>query len=494
MSDVNKLSKLGDFLNKLNKEYHNNKNKSLTEIIQSFSQLTSEYNELNELNKSQIDNNYSSRNYTECSAIEQEEFFSDQLQFIETLVINSIYDKVGIIWNWGDIYNLMKDPTYKSVEKIQRKVIYSASSNQRPIGDMSYNTWNGLQIIDIDIKDAELAFNIKQMLFNELNKYHWFLGCCISASGKSCHVWTKITPISIDTDSRKTEYICNFRHKYSYIYIVLMKYASKFGYTKEDVFRYMDMAMCKPQQGIFISSDSNALINTNFIDLRLDVNFETALNTGVTSINWISHPDLKDIFHKLEWFQNDTSIDNQVEISNISGINDRDKNKSKGKKHYKHNQRWQLANTLTSIYGQDKALQIMYEICDGTPRRELQGDVKTAAIHNKPISTWAIKELNNNHGFKLKIKSDELYEKDMKKIEAEIANNAALDPTRILNDNSSTIYLTMNHNQYLSDIKDKIIANLAHITLLEAGAGYGKTEMIKSLKAKTLLILPFLDI
>jgi hypothetical protein len=72
---------------------------------------------------------------------------------------------------------------------------------------MSYNIWNGLQIIDIDIKNAELAKNIKQFLFDDLKQYHWFLGCCISASGKSCHVWTKITPISIDTNSRRIEYI-----------------------------------------------------------------------------------------------------------------------------------------------------------------------------------------------------------------------------------------------------------------------------------------------
>ena len=39
--------------------------------------------------------------------------------------------------------------------------------------------------------------------------------------------------------------------------------------------------------------------------------------------------------------------------------------------------------------------------------------------------------------------------------------------------------------------KDDILANLSNITLLEAGAGYGKTEMIKSLKDRTLLILPF---
>ena len=482
-------NKLGNYLKKLNDQY-NSKDKSLTEILKSFSQISSEYNELNEV-KNQIGTQYSSNNYSECTPDEQEEFFSDQLQFIETLVVNSIYEKSGILWNWGDIYNLMKDPTYKGVEKIKRKVVYSSSSNQRPIGDMSYNIWNGLQIIDIDIKNEELARNIKQFLFEDLKQYHWFLGCCISASGKSCHVWTKITPISIDLNSRRIEYICNFRHKYSYVYIVLMKHSKTYGYTKEDILTYMDMAMCKPQQGIFIAADDKALLNTNFKDLRLDVNFESAFQSGVTSIDWISHPDLKDIFHKLEWF-NLTNTTEDVEVTNISGINDRDISKSKGKKHYKHAQRWQLANTLTSIYGEEKALQIMIEICDGTSRRELAGDVRTAAIHDKPISIWAVKELNKNHGFKLTVKSDNsVTESQVTEAELQKANIAGIDPTKILNETSTSIILNMKYNQYLSDLKDEIIANLSHITLLEAGAGYGKTEMIKSLKAKTLLILPF---
>ena len=493
MSEKIFSNSLGNYLNKINNEY-SSKNKSVTDILKSFSQISNEYNEFNEV-KQNNDKKYTSNNYIECSIDEQEEFFSDQLQFIETLVINSIYEKSGIIWNWGDIYKLMKDPTYKNTEKANRKVVYPVSSNQRPIGDNSYNMWNGLQIIDIDIKNEELAIQIKQTLFNELSQYHWFLGCCISASGKSCHVWTKITPISIDLNSRRIEYVCNFRHKYSYIYIVLMKYTKQFGYTKEDIFKFLDMAMCKPQQGIFIASDNNALLNTNFIDLRLDVNFESAFHSGVTSIDWISHPDLKDIFHKLEWFNNDGSSEENVEVTNISGINDRDISKSLGKKHYKHNQRWQIANTLTSIYGQEKALQIMIDICDGTPRRELAGDVKTASIHNKPISIWAIKELNKNHGFKLKIKTENVYKDEIDKlgeeVQKEIEDNTLLDPTKILNDHSSQVVLTIKNNQYLSDIKDEIIANLSHITLLEAGAGYGKTEMIKSLKAKTLLILPF---
>ena len=485
-------NKLGNYLKKINDIYSNKEKSSITDILTSFSQITPDYNELNEVTTNNIEQNYSSFNYNECTEDEQDDFFSDQLQFIETLVINSIYEKSGIIWNWGDIYNLMKDPTYQNTEKIKRKVIYSSTSNQRPIGDMSYNVWNGLQIIDIDIKNAELAKNLKQIIFNELKQYHWFLGCCISASGKSCHVWTKITPISIETNARRIEYICNFRHKYSYVYIVLMKYSKKFGYTKDDIMQYIDMAMCKPQQGIFISSDNNPLLNTHFKDLRLDVNFESAFHSGVTSIDWISHPDLKDIFHKLEWFNNETTENENIEITNISGINDRDISKSYGRKHYKHAQRWQLANTLTSIYGEDKALQIMLDICEGTPKSELRGDIKTAAIHNKPISIWAVKELNKNHGFNLKVKSDNLFNDEIKKLEEEIKDtNISLDPTRILNDHTSSKILHMKSNQYLSDLKDEIIANLSHITLLEAGAGYGKTEMIKSLKAKTLLILPF---
>ena len=113
---------LGNYLNKINNEYNNKDNKSITDILKSFSQISNEFNEFNENELNNNNNNvYSSVNYNECSDIEQEEFFSDQLQFIETLVTNNIYDKQGIIWNWGDIYNLMKDPTYKNTEKIKRK-------------------------------------------------------------------------------------------------------------------------------------------------------------------------------------------------------------------------------------------------------------------------------------------------------------------------------------------------------------------------------------
>ena len=151
---------------------------------------------------------------------------------------------------------------------------------------------------------------------------------------------------------------------------------------------------------------------------------------------------------------------------------DRDQSKSR-RRHYKHTQRWQLANTLTSLYGYDKALELMYEICDGTSERELRGDVKTASIHQKPISIWAVKELNKWHGFKIKLAGAEDPNAAATKSEAEKKTQTD-SPTNVLNSRNDFIQLHIKSNQYLGDIKEDIISNLSNITLLEAGAGYGK--------------------
>lgn len=475
---------LGAYLKKINSSLDNSK--SMTEVFDTFRCMSKEYQEFSNLNNSK---NISEYDYLKASKEEQESLLAE-LSSVECLVTNSIYEKRGFIRNWKYIFDLLLDDFYAKTEKTNRKVVFSAESNDRPVGDNSYLTWNGMQIIDLDIKDKIIANKLKIAIFDNLKKYHWFLGVCTSASGKGLHVWTKISPISVNLSNRKIEYLCNFRHKYSYIYIILSKYANEFGYTKEQILDFMDMAMAKPQQGIFISSDKKAKMNVNFQDLRLDANFESAFDTGIESINWISHPDLKSIFAKLEWFNNDKfNSRSNVDITEIDNIDERDKSKSI-KKHYKHAQRWQLANTLTSLYGFDKALALMCEICEGTDYKELRGDIKTASIHNKPISVWAVKELNKYHGFKIEIKNAE---KEFDEVAEEVVNKQEdkQNPTEVLNNKSDVINLYLKKNEYLSHIKDDILNNLSHITLLEAGAGYGKTEMIKSFKAKTLLILPF---
>ena len=340
MANEKNIYNISKYLKKVSDTFQNSSNKSISEILNDFSYMSEDYQNSNKLSTSKT--SYSNFRFDLCTKEEQEDFINKQLQLIETLVTNKIYDKTGIVWNWYDIYELMHDPAYKAVDKINRKVIFPTASENRPIGDISYSIWNGLQIIDIDIKNEYIAKSLKEFLFNDLKKYNWFLGVSLSSSGKSLHVWTKITPLSRDLQSRRVEFRCNFRQKYSYIYIILLKYCSKLGYTKEDIISYMDKAMAKPQQGIFISSD-DGYINTNFKDLRLDATFEAALDTGIESINWITHPDLKVVFNKLEWFDNDSYSENSLNTDDLVDIGDRDEKKSHGPKHYKHAQRWQLA-------------------------------------------------------------------------------------------------------------------------------------------------------
>lgn len=488
MSNNSNPLNIAQYLKKVAESYSGKT--AMTDIYEQFRCMSKEYEAFNEEDTDQ--EIYSSVNFKECSKEEQDRYLDSVLSMVSCLITNSIYDKVGIVQSWKDVWMLTQDPIYKNVEKASRKVVFSVSSNNRPIGEKSFFMWNGIQIIDIDIKNKKIANELKIKIFEDLNKYHWFLGVAKSASGKSLHVWTKITPISYTDENKKIEYLCNFRHKYSYLYIVLTKYMKEIGYTKDDIFDWMDMAMAKPQQGIFITSDSKALLSTNFIDLRLDANFETAFDTGLESIDWISHPDLKNIFAKLEWFNTENNQKKSVDITAVSDINDVDPSKCI-RRHYKHAQRWQLANTLTSLYGYDKALQYMVAICDGTDYKELKGDVKTASIHDKPVSVWAIKQLNKYHGFNIKIEDDNIYKEEQKSLTTNEEDEKIFkSPTDVLNDkDDNLVKLHLNKDQYLSDLKDDILKNLNHITLLEAGAGYGKTEMIKAFKAKTLLILPF---
>ena len=169
---------------------------------------------------------------------------------------------------------------------------------------------------------------------------------------------------------------------------------------------------------------------------------------------------MKDIFHKLEWF-NLTNTTEDVEVTNISGINVSDRDAAKNiKKHYKHAQRWQLANTLTNIYGYDKALQYMVEICKDTPYKELKGDCKTAEIHQKPISIWAVKQLNEYHGFNLKFDdAQNMYNEQQKALENINDIEITEQPTG-LQQTSNLVTFHINKNQYLGDIKDDIIKKI----------------------------------
>ncbi len=486
------MSDIKNYYKRLTGAY--SKDKSITQIYDEFKCLNDDYEEFKEsLNQPY---KYSSYDYNSLSNEERDDFNRSELNVIDVLLCNKIYDTKGSVIPFKNIFALIHSPRYKDIEKKNRMAMYPTSNSNRPIGDNAYLMWNGFQVIDLDIKDKNIADKLKPLIFEELKTYHWFLGVTLSASGNSIHIWTKIKPLTINFNERVIEYRCNFRHKYSYIYVVLCKYMNQFGYTKDNIVnQYMDKAMGKPQQAALVPYDNTSQLNANFKDLRLDVNFETAFHNGIASIDWMKITELQKMFEKIEWFSEDEfNRDNDLKKDDIEEISDWEPNKSKPR-HYKHYDRWRLANTLTALYGQDKALGIMTHICSDTSISELKGDIKTAATHNKPIDMWAINELNNKHGFSIKINKN-VYAEKQKELEAssEDGSVSPLKESGNLSFNTPpNVVFNIKHNEFLSVIKDDIIKNLSSMTLLEAGAGYGKTEMVKAFKSKTLLILPFIS-
>lgn len=433
-----------------------------------------------------VNEKYSNIDLLKCTRTEQLNF-SKRLEECLITICSNIKQTTGEVKTLKELIKTIVSESNKSLNKLSRNVIYSTANGQRPVGKTAFDIWNGFQVIDMDIKNELLARQIKEGVFKCLNKCNWFLGVTLSSSGKGLHIYTKITvPQQDDAEKRKLLYLTNFRHKYSFVYIAVMKYADVYGYTKEDVVKWMDLAMFKPQQGAFIGYDAHPLINTNFFEDFIYVNFDNVEGLGCPDLDWMTYPDLKEIFKRWEWFEEDEeNLDVEVISANDPNYD------THVRIHYKHADRWRLANTLVKLYGLEKGYKYLRRICSSDIKdKELQADCATAARHKKAVDVWAVNRLNTTHGFniKLNISDTNFDEKDIF-----ISMDKISNPT-LIRESRDNISYNIGKDQYLGNIRHLILNNLGRITLLEAGAGVGKTEMVKSIVndgKKIMMVMPF---
>ena len=502
---------------KFHKEFNKtiDKEKTLDENINRFALLSkSDVDNINRIDRD-LNNRetYSNKRYSLCTQEEQTRFMNARFD-INLLVCDSIRAKYGDVTSFPYMWRCyLHNAEYGKLPKLLHKPFYSKScDSERPVGDAAWDSWNGFQTFDLDIKDAYLARRVKPILFDYLSRSFWFLGLSLSTSGNGIHIWTKVIPVS-EAKNRRVEFVMNYRQKFSAVYTAL-EYASYVLSQDEEVkelisnnkldsdkiqFEYMrrwiDMSMCKPQQATFIPYDPEAELSTNFVHTSIDYNFDLAYEYGENACDWIDRKDLQEIFAKYQYFSDNTIKSNEVNKTEAFDSTSGSKSHISTARHYKHFQRWQLANTLCAVYGQDKGYNLLRQICSPkTSDYELMSDMKTAAAYNKPISRWAVSELNRQHGFHIQIKensAEEIEIRDEKDIKFDDDKNS---PVYILNRDAKAVELHLNSNQYLSDIQSEILSNLGRISLLEAGAGYGKTEMIKRLPGRKLLVVPFTSI
>ena len=72
---------------------------------------------------------------------------------------------------------------------------------------------------------------------------------------------------------KKLLYLTNFRHKFSFVYLATISAMQQLEFSKDDVLKWMDLMMFKPQQGAFIGYDEHPLINTGFFEDFIYINF-----------------------------------------------------------------------------------------------------------------------------------------------------------------------------------------------------------------------------
>ena len=447
---------------------------------------------------------FSNDNILRCTQ-EERERFSQRLTESQITIAPNVKSMTGEVKQLKDLVNEILDKKNRNTLKTNRKVVFSSDNGTRPVGDDGYRHWDGFQLIDMDIKDADISNKLKPLLFERLKKYNWFLGVVTSSSGKGLHVYTKIAVSSEDASVkvRKLQYMANFRHKYSFVYIACLNILPELGKEKSDLQRWMDMSMCKPQQGGFIPYDPKALFSSHFFEDFIYVNFDNVEDIGSPDIDWVTHPDLKEIFARYEWFTPDDPDDySKVDITvKTSGDPEFDTHQ---RFHYKHFERWRLANTLVQIYGErdtsgkivnvSKPFAYLRRICTlDIKDKELEADCMTAKRYNKPVDAWAVNRLNNQHGFKIKMNVD--HSQDQWSLYDSIDQNVyKLDNPCIIHESPNTFDFHLKSNQYLGDIRYPLLEKAGMISLIDAGAGTGKTEMVKQLVRegkKILLVMPF---
>lgn len=451
-----------------------------------------------------VKENFSDDNILKCSPEERSRFLV-RLTESEITIAPNVKSMAGEVKQLKDLVNEIVNKKNKDIPKTSRKMVFSSDNGKRPVGDEGYMHWDGFQLIDMDIKDAEVTKKLKPLLFERLKKYNWFLGVVTSSSGKGLHIYTKISISSEDSSLRirRLQYMANFRHKYSFVYIACLNVLKEIGKEKEDLQKWMDMSMCKPQQGGFIPYDPGVLISSRFFEDFIYVNFDNIEDIGSPDIDWVSHPDLKEIFARYEWFTPDDPDDySKVNVSvKSNGDPDFDTHK---RFHYKHFERWRLANTLVQIYGErdlagkivsvKKPFQYLRRICAlDIKDKELEADCMTAKRYNKPVDPWAVNRLNSQHGFKIKMDID--HSQDTWSLYDSIDQNVyKLDNPCIIHESPNTCDFHLQSNQYLGDIRYTLLDHAGMISLIDAGAGTGKTEMVKQLVRegkKILLVMPF---
>jgi hypothetical protein len=287
----------------------------------------------------------------------------------------------------GEIIEIAKNPNTNLLPKEQRQLVLPNTSGRRFTGDKTYRYWSGLQIFDIDLKFSESflqsknedASSYRDIIFDKLKKYPWFVGVVLSSSKRALHIYTKVSRMHhLTSNDEKNAEIAKYWYRMSYVQKhAIIAYVLEKHAGIEDVYtnkRIIDSALARIHQGIAINYDAEGKWSTNFIDTYIPFGYHIPPDDGLELSDWLLKPELLDKYK--EWFydnakndvenENVKSIDTTLRVvidsnQSIDGV--RQINMQELGKGERYNMRWRVCNTLAYSYGDtDKAKDLAFHI------------------------------------------------------------------------------------------------------------------------------------
>lgn len=427
----------------------------------------------------------------------------------------------------GELLFDITNPKNELLSKSERPQIYLTYDGTRPSSD-EYYKWNGLQVLDIDLKEWEqcspgMIEILKKKLFEYLNDFHWFLWIAKSASGRGIHIYTKVTPPHhVYTDIKQNNYITeywfniNYANKVSVVYDALYRIHNDSSNTihfKESDFnddfelRFVDNVVRRITAGIRLTYDRNVLVNHDFMDLHVAIGLSQGL-----------HGDIWKVFNRDTKFNNKIieHINTELRIDKLNDVSDNQQNAEIDLTKYEfageltqiqplprnninYNTRYHVCNTLASLFGKEGLsiahLLLQSELCRNV--KEINS-FYTCAISNKKEPTKLGLDILKKQGVIKQVKSDikeyvdNKYKNHIRKLIENSLDNQLDKPNIELSD-----------NEYLGD-KIDILTNPSKggftnskINILLSPPGTGKTNLLLQLAKqgkRILLVEPFISV
>lgn len=435
----------------------------ISSVLNKFRVISVDYN--NSWKKKYAKEKFTSAMVTDLSESDLDKFL-DRLREVDVYIQTNKSSAQGEKGTGEDLYWNVIRRVNSDVPKTSRSVVFGTTQNRRPVGEEAFANWSGFQVIDIDCKDPVVANLIKEEAFRRLQHCPWFMASVLSSSGSGVHIYTGI---EVDENlDPKILFNANFHHKLGMVYMAIRDRLFEAGYSAESIIKWLDWSMCRPQQGVFITADPKPYFSTKFYRDFIHVGFDYSGSWGDDDLEKFlrKHDDL--VMYEEEFRA-------KADAVSMEGVYPGS---------YKHEERWKLANTLVALYGKEEGLRYLTKVCGGTDAHELTGLCNTAYNHKKPINKWAVEKLNADHGFHIVLEGAD--EEEIMEISSKVPDPNHLGVTE-------TITFNITKDQFLGDILPDIESNLAHLNLIDAGPGLGKTEMIKRLakKSRILMVMPY---